>query len=220
MIKISEFGSLFNREEMVSEEDFKDICNILFKNREIDDTNKLYFYNYLSNNNFDIFRNYSVLKKQLTVNEVLQKIMDTVNEDNDTKINPFKNTKIGSVVNDPETLKEKLIEVGVDSKDFDVENYSLDELRDYLYRTVGLKSKSIVDYYNNYVTSELGHRGYRFDIALLIEQGINPDCIVHEETKPYIDRQFLEDNLLLTGYLKDGEVLGKKIMKQDRKKRK
>lgn len=220
MIKISEFGNLFNREEMVSEEDFKDICNILFKNREIDDTNKLYFYNYLSNNNFDIFRNYSVLKKQLTVNEVLQKIMDTVNEDNDTKINPFKNTKIGSVVNDPETLKEKLIEVGVDSKDFDVENYSLDELRDYLYRTVGLKSKSIVDYYNNYVTSELGHRGYRFDIALLIEQGINPDCIVHEETKPYIDRQFLEDNLLLTGYLKDGEVLGKKIMKQDRKKRK
>lgn len=220
MIKISEFGSLFNREEMVSEEDFKDICNILFKNREIDDTNKLYFYNYLSNNNFDIFRNYSVLKKQLTVNEVLQKIMDTVNEDNDTKINPFKNTKIGSAVNDPETLKEKLIEVGVDSKDFDVENYSLDELRDYLYRTVGLKSKSIVDYYNNYVTSELGHRGYRFDIALLIEQGINPDCIVHEETKPYIDRQFLEDNLLLTGYLKDGEVLGKKIMKQDRKKRK
>lgn len=220
MIKISEFESLFNREEMVSEEDFKDICNILFKNREIDDTNKLYFYNYLSNNNFDIFRNYSVLKKQLTVNEVLQKIMDTVNEDNDTKINPFKNTKIGSVVNDPETLKEKLIEVGVDSKDFDVENYSLDELRDYLYRTVGLKSKSIVDYYNNYVTSELGHRGYRFDIALLIEQGINPDCIVHEETKPYIDRQFLEDNLLLTGYLKDGEVLGKKIMKQDRKKRK
>lgn len=220
MIKISEFESLFNREEMVSEEDFKDICNILFKNREIDDTNKLYFYNYLSNNNFDIFRNYSVLKKQLTVNEVLQKIMDTVNEDNDTKINPFKNTKIGSAVNDPETLKEKLIEVGVDSKDFDVENYSLDELRDYLYRTVGLKSKSIVDYYNNYVTSELGHRGYRFDIALLIEQGINPDCIVHEETKPYIDRQFLEDNLLLTGYLKDGEVLGKKIMKQDRKKRK
>lgn len=220
MIKISEFESLFNREEMVSEEDFKDICNILFKNREIDDTNKLYFYNYLSNNNFDIFRNYSVLKKQLTVNEVLQKIMDTVNEDNDTKINPFKNTKIGSVVNDPETLKEKLIEVGVDSKDFDVENYSLDELRDYLYRTVGLKSKSIVDYYNNYVTSELGHRGYKFDIALLIEQGINPDCIVHEETKPYIDRQFLEDNLLLTGYLKDGEVLGKKIMKQDRKKRK
>lgn len=221
MVKISEFESLFNREEMVSETDFKDICNILFKNRELDDTNKLYFYNYLYTNKFDIFRNYSVLKKQLTINDTLQKVMDTVNrEDTDIKINPFKDIKISTVIQDVELFKEDLLENGVDSSDFDIENYSLDGLRSYLYRSVGLKSKSIVEYYNSYVTSEMQHKGYRFDIGLLVEQGINPESIIHEEVKPYIDRSFLEDNMLLTGYLKDGEVLGKKIMKQERKKRK
>ena len=219
MIRLSTFNTVFKDEDkmMVRYNNFEDICKILFPDKKLNENKKEYFYNALLNNDYDLFRNYSVLKKQLVINKILMELMNNINNDN---INPFSDCKIKEAVKDINSLKDVLFKKGIYVKDFDIENYSLDDLRSYLYKEAGLKSKSIVEYYQNEVISENKFKGIKYDVGFLIKEGINPDAILHKEVNPYIDRNFLEENNFIRSYVKDGVIFGSKILKKDRKKRK
>ena len=152
---------------------------------------------------------YNILREQLTINSILQTIMDTVNNKNDNiKVNPFNRVEIGTVVDNIEDLNKELLEKGIDTD-------GLDLSRMILYNSVGIKTKSLADLYD-YEMNEC-NRITNFNYADLIVQGINPDSVLHPEEKSFIDKDFLVKYGLLDKYILEGQIFGTEILSKKQK---
>lgn len=159
---------------------------------------------------------YNILREQLTINSILQTIMDTVNNKNDNiKVNPFNRVEIGTVVDNIEDLNKELLEKGIDPDGLDLSRLTLDEVRMILYNSVGIKTKSLADLYD-YEMNEC-NRITNFNYADLIVQGINPDSVLHPEEKSFIDKDFLVKYGLLDKYILEGQIFGTEILSKKQK---
>ena len=159
---------------------------------------------------------YNILREQLTINSILQTIMDTVNNKNDNvKVNPFNRVEIGTVVDNIEDLNKELLEKGIDTDGLDLSRLTLDEVRMILYNSVGIKTKSLADLYD-YEMNEC-NRITNFNYADLIVQGINPDSVLHPEEKSFIDKDFLVKYGLLDKYILEGQIFGTEILSKKQK---
>ena len=203
MIKLLNFEENFIKEdEGKSKEDFKELYKKISHGSD-----------YYSKGEFNRFQN---LKKQLVINSVLQSVMDSANkQSNNEKITPFNREKVGNVIHDKALFKEELLKKGINPDGFDIESYSLDEIRSYLYNSLGIKVKSISDMYDNEINNG---RYININFAELLVQGINPDSIRHKDQKPYIDTNFITKNYLLDKIVIDGQIFGMEVLNKSNKK--
>lgn len=169
--------------------------------------------NYYTKSNIN---RYNVLREQLTINSILQTIMDSVNSKSDEiKVNPFNRVQIGSVVNDVEQLKNELLEKGIDTDGLDLKDLTLDDIRMILYSSVGIKTKSLASLYDHEMNE--CDRITNINYADLIVEGINPDSVLHPEEKSYVDKDFLVKYGLLGKYIIDGQIFGTEVLSKKQK---
>lgn len=222
MIKLDNFEENFKNEDTteIKRKEFLKLYEVYYKkiNPDIDLNNQLYFSNAVHNDK-EFFERYAILNKQLIINSVLQNIMDTVNSYFDEKkVTPLNRVRINSVVTDINKLNDDLLKKGIDTSGFQLELFSLDEIRSYLYDSVNIKHRSISDMYDMQINEGFGY--LNVDYSELIVQGINPYYITNQNEKAYIDEDYLRKNNLLEDYIIKGKIFGKDVLSKDNKKRK
>lgn len=220
MIKLSNFEENFKNEDTteMKRKIFLHLYEVIYKKTDpnIDINNQLYFSNALHNNK-EYFERWAIYNKQMVINNTLQKIMDVANSyGSDVKVSPFNRVKIGSVVQDLNKFREDLLKKEIDATGYDIETFSLDEIRSYLYNSLGIKHSSIVDMYENEISSIFGT--FNIDFGKLIVQGINPFSVKDPNQPAYVNEKYIEDNNLMDDYIIKGIIYGREVLKKDPKK--
>ena len=220
MIKLNNFEENFKNEDTteIKRIEFKKLYEELYKNvnPDVDINDQVAFSNALHNNR-EYFTRYAILNKQLVINSVLQEIMNIANNGSgEQKVSPFNRVRINSVVKDLNSFHEELLKKGIDTSGYEVGLFSLDEIRTYLYNSVGIKCKSMSDMYDYEINQRFGN--VKLDYGELIIQGINPACVTHPEEKAYIDEEYLKENNLFKDYILKGNIFGKEVLSKNNKK--
>ena len=215
MVKLDNFNENFieNDSEEEMRQAYSFIYNNIFKKEypDVDYNDEKYYFNFV-NNQSDYYVRYKFLQKQLFINDVLQKAMDTTNNLNgEIEVNPFNREKIGTGITDFEKLKTNLLSQNIDIGDIPISDLSLDELRTVLYNSIGVKVYSVSNIYDFKINEPWFGKIY-YDAGELLVNGINPESLSHKEEKPYIDGEFLIKTNIIKEYITKGSIFGTDIL--------